>query len=502
MIATIVSAINISPLTYKSISFSPDGSIIPQTGPGLIVCGMFIIPIFIASIYAMFRNSRTAKQRDRKQILIALFLFLISFGTQIVTSFVIVAMFNNTSLVPLGNFLTFIFIVAITASILKMKLFGINIISSLAFVVILVVLVFVDILLAKNTQEIIYKTIVFLSVSFIAYQFIKSILTEAKQRNQLEYYSYQLNVANARLKQVDALKTEFISMASHELLTPISAIEGYLSMIVDEHIVKITDPKLNKYITNVYQSSKRLARLVSDLLNVSRIEQGRLLVQKSIVNIEDLVTSVIEELKFKSQTAQVRLTTNYRLPSNKALVYADADKIKEVVVNLCGNSLKYTKPGGQAIVTVDVWPTNTIVQHYGHMADHVQKNQNGNGDGAIQKIVNASYTKMIGDYQIVVSVTDNGVGIAQEDIGKLFQKFSRVGDWTTQAVQGTGLGLYVSRALVEMHHGKIWVESAGVGKGSTFFFSLPFAAYAKQLQQLDAVVPKGKDMKGLSRMGE
>ena len=108
---------------------------------------------------------------------------------------------------------------------------------------------------------------------------------------------------------------------------------------------------------------------------------------------------------------------------------------------------------------------------------------------------------MVGDKQMVIAVADNGVGISREDIGKLFQKFSRVGDWSTQEVQGTGLGLYISRAIVEMHHGRIWVESPGEGRGSIFYFSLPLAQYSATIAQLDARAPHNKNMKGLARMG-
>jgi len=499
-IGVIVAIISASPLTYQSISFADDGTIVPHTGPGMIAAGMFVLPVFVATVIAMIKNARRAVPEQKRKINIALYAFLLCFGVQIITSFVVVAAFGYTKLVPVGNLLSLAYIVLITMSILRYKIINLNVASSIVFVVILGVMLFADIFSASNIEGRIYKIIVFFAAAIIEYQFIKAIIVDTKRKKQLEYYSQELRELNDKLKVTDAMKTEFISMASHELLTPISAIEGYLSMMVDEKIVAVGNPKAEKYLQSVYKSSNRLARLVADLLNVSRIEEGRLLVEKKAVSVLEMLQSTVDELKFKAQTSHIKISYTSQVSGQEALAYADSDKIKEVLVNLTGNALKFNKPGGAVRLWAQAWPTQAVQQRYNQMARFVVDKPE-HGDGALRRVVNQSYTQMVGDKQIVIAVADNGVGISCEDIGKLFQKFSRVGDWSTQEVQGTGLGLYVSKAIVEMHHGKIWVESPGEGKGSVFYFSLPLAQYSTAIAQLDARVPHNQNMKGLARMG-
>jgi signal transduction histidine kinase len=466
----------------------------------MIVVAMFILPIFVATVVAMAKNARRAVSEQKRNINIALYAFLLCFGVQIITSFVIVAALGYTKLVPVGNLLSLAYIVLITMSILRYKIINLNVASSLVFVVVLGVMLFADIFSASNTEERIYRAIVFLAAAMIGYQFIKAIITDTKRKRQLEYYSQELRGLNEKLKRTDAIKTEFISMASHELLTPISAIEGYLSMMVDEKIVAVGNPKAEKYLQSVYKSSNRLARLVADLLNVSRIEEERLLVEKKAVSILEMLQSTIDELRFKALANRITMNYTSQVSGQDALAYADSDKIKEVLINLSGNAIKFNRPGGVVHLWAQVWPTQAVQQRYNQMA-RLAVNRPEHGDGALKRIVSQIYTQMVGDKQMVIAVADNGVGISREDIGKLFQKFSRVGDWSTQEVQGTGLGLYISRAIVEMHHGRIWVESPGEGRGSIFYFSLPLAQYSATIAQLDARAPHNKNMKGLARMG-
>ena len=238
----------------------------------------------------------------------------------------------------------------------------------------------------------------------------------------------KLKDANEYLAQLDKMKDEFISMASHELNTPLAAIEGYLSMILDEGMGKI-DKQSRVYLDRAYASSKRLAELILDLLNVSRIEQGRLKMKFLEVNLAELAESVINELQIKADTKKIYL----KLDADKAKVpkiWCDPDRIREVFVNLAGNALKFTDKGG---VTIRIKP------------------------GAAG--------------MIRCEVSDTGRGIATEDQSKLFQKFSQVKREVDEH-QGTGLGLYISKNFVDLHKGKLWVESEA-GHGATFIFELP-----------------------------
>lgn len=241
----------------------------------------------------------------------------------------------------------------------------------------------------------------------------------------------KLKEANEYLAELDKLKDEFISMASHELNTPLAAIEGYLSMVLDEGMGKV-DPKAKEYLSRAYASSKRLADLILDLLNVSRIEQGRLKMKFALTSLVDLAESVIKELQIKADSKKLYL----KLDANaKTLpeIWCDPDRIREVFVNLTGNAIKFTERGG---ITIKV-----------------------------SKI----------DQRIRAEIVDTGRGVAEDDKKKLFQKFSQVKREIDEH-QGTGLGLYISKNFVELHKGRIWVESVE-GKGSTFAFELPIVEH-------------------------
>lgn len=449
------------------------------------------VAIFFVNIWAFYKKSKDVEIKNQAKYIFAAFLILITVGA---------AAYLPAYKIPVPPFpfvSGLLFIVILSYAILKHELLDIKVAGAVFFTSAILILLFVDIFMAKGTLEIAISISAFIIMAFFGYLLIRSVQNEINQRVKMELLSSQLQSANEKLKQVDAMKTEFISMASHELLTPISAIEGYLSMMLDEHMVTIEDPKARQYMESVYKSSKRLARLVTDLLNVSRIEQGRMSVEKKEIDLKALIDEVIKELKFKAEEKHHQIMAQVRDGINTE-IYVDEDKIKEVIINLAGNAIKYTKDGGKIGIGVDIWPTSEVEKRFGKMQAELKEHSHTT-EGALQNIVNEKFAQLIGDKQIIILVKDTGIGITHEDIGRLFQKFSRVGDWSTQEVQGTGLGLYISRALVEMHHGRIWVESEGEDKGSTFYFSLPTIEVEEEEKALDAEVPVAKDAKPMAK---
>ncbi|MCX6785078.1 MAG: GAF domain-containing sensor histidine kinase, partial [Candidatus Komeilibacteria bacterium] len=247
---------------------------------------------------------------------------------------------------------------------------------------------------------------------------------------KLEKTNTELREANFYLQKLDKAKSEFLSIASHQLRTPLTGIKGYLSMILEGDFGKV-EPEIKKVILEVYESSDRLTRLVNVFLNVSRIESGRFQIDKIKFQLADLVTQVVKELNSAALRKKLVLSLK-KSKGNIPEVMADKDKIKDVLLNLIDNSIKYT-PSGQIDVSLEKTEDN----------------------------------------KIKVMVKDTGVGIDPEEAGKLFAKFSR-GDGIAQIdTTGSGLGLYIAKKIVETHGGKIWAESDGKGKGSRFIFELP-----------------------------
>ena len=241
----------------------------------------------------------------------------------------------------------------------------------------------------------------------------------------------QVQEANERLKQVDKMKDEFVSLASHELRTPMTAIKSYIWMALDGRGGELSE-KLKYYLTRSYMSTNRLINLVNDMLNISRIESDRLTVSMKSVDIFNLCQEVLEEVKPKAEELGLNVSIT---PPTAPLpnVLADEDKVKEVLINLIGNSMKFTSKGGFV---------------------KLELAQNDN--------------------MVVVKVIDNGNGMDPTDIPKLFQKFAMLeGSYTAnQPIQGTGLGLYICKSLITLHQGTISAFSEGHGKGATFTFTL------------------------------
>ena len=241
-----------------------------------------------------------------------------------------------------------------------------------------------------------------------------------------------------RLKELDKMKSAFVSNVSHELRTPLTAIKASADNMLDRLIGDLNAKQVG-YLTRIKSNSDRLARLINDLLDLSTIEAGKIDLRPANLPLVTLVKEAAESLRPVAAEKLINLTVMSADPG--VIAWADRDKVIQVLMNLIGNALKFTPTRGEVTVAV-------------------AKNS-------------AAWMQ--------ISVTDTGPGIPAEEVNKVFGRFYQIGQAGTQKTQGTGLGLAISKALVEMHGGKIWVESEA-GKGSTFSFTLP----AEQPFQLES----------------
>jgi signal transduction histidine kinase len=225
------------------------------------------------------------------------------------------------------------------------------------------------------------------------------------------------------------LKTEFLSITSHQLRTPLSGIKGYLSMMADGDFGPFSQEQ-GDIIGRVKAEVDRLVRMVQDFLNVSRIESGRLQINMLEFNIVDVAKTVIKELEPSAKGRKLKLELDAE--KENIPIKADPDKLKDVIMNLTDNAIKYTEQG-------KVW-------------------------------LEISCTP---DKQVKVSVNDTGVGVDPEEIDKLFNKFQRAKGIARISPGGTGLGLFIAKKIIGAHQGEIWAESRGKGRGSSFIFKIP-----------------------------
>ncbi|GAC1503401.1 MAG: hypothetical protein NVS2B12_14400 [Ktedonobacteraceae bacterium] len=250
-----------------------------------------------------------------------------------------------------------------------------------------------------------------------------------------------------REREVDRMKSEFVSLVSHELRTPLTSIKGYVDLLMDGDAGELDEEQL-EYLSIVKNNADRLVALINDLLDVSCIESGKIELQRAILDLTVLVESVASSLhpQIEKKGQNLILNLSATLPS----VAGDANRVTQILTNLLSNAHKYTPPGG----------TITI---------GVQATEQG---------------------QVRVDVQDTGIGLSTEEQAQLFTRFYRAKNPTTQEVGGTGLGLTITRSLVEMHGGQISVVSAP-GQGSTFSFTLPVARGTGQLPPIQSLSKPG-----------
>ena len=219
-----------------------------------------------------------------------------------------------------------------------------------------------------------------------------------------------------KIKEVDKMKDEFISVASHELRTPVTGIRGYISMILEGSMGK-TNKRITDSLKLVEDATKRLAVLIDDLLNVSRIEQGRMKIISKPVNIKNIIEDTIKKLKIQADEKNLSLKFITH-DNNFPLINIDNDRLKQVLINLIGNAIKYTPQGSVKIITEE--KDNKILE---------------------------------------LRIKDTGIGMSTDDRERLFEKFYRVQNERTKNITGTGLGLWITKRLVELMGGKIKVDS-------------------------------------------
>lgn len=243
--------------------------------------------------------------------------------------------------------------------------------------------------------------------------------------------NWELARSNEQLRIASEHKSEFMSIASHQLRTPLTALTGYLSMILEQAYGHVPI-ELNMPITRAHQSSLRLTNLVNELLRITRIEQNDLVYDITPVDTVNLLHDLIDEFTDKANKRNLKLSLSITPRDTPYTALADEQKLREVLHNILDNALNYT-PEGSVTIKVGPGEQNTII----------------------------------------IAVADTGIGIAHEDIRMLFAKFQRGERGVKQFADGSGLGLYIAKKLILGMRGKIWIDSEGPGKGAIFSIELP-----------------------------
>lgn len=390
--------------------------------------------VFILALRELFKKYKTLKDQTQKSQII-----FITLGTYLVLAVAGVTnvfdpFFYNFRYIWIGPTATIIWVALVAYALLKHQLLNAKVIATEFFVSLIWLASVVETVLSQSTNELLRKFFMLvLGVGLFGYFLIKSVYREVRQREEIERLAGDLAKANEELKKLDAAKSEFISLAGHQLRAPLTAIKGYVSMILEGSYGKI-EASASEALRRVFVSADQLVKLASELLDLSRIEAGRFKYVFARLDFADIIKKALAELDEVSKERGIAMEF---IDENKEnfKIMADADKMHELVINLADNALKYSKEGPIIIKLEAI---------YSQYARHLR-----------------------------LSVQDKGIGIPKEELDKLFTKFTRTDVAKKTRPEGMGLGLYFVKKIAESHGGRVWAESEGIGSGSKFVAELP-----------------------------
>ncbi len=403
--------------------------VIYYTGLGLLA----IVWIVILAIKHYILETNTQKRGEIVLMSSGVSLFLFSFFFIVFLAAYLAepGILNDSSLELYGMFGMPVFMLFMGILIVQSKTFRVTVIAPTALVIALTALTAAQFTYVQTTTGQILTGITVILVVISGLFLIRSVRKEIKQRVQLQLLTSQLEEANLRLQALDKQKSEFVSIASHQLRSPLTAMRGYASLLMENNFGDIPT-KAREPLERIETSARQMALVIEDYLNISRIESGNMKYEKADFNLRDEVERICDDIRPAALKQGLVLLFRTNLTST-GIVNADVGKTVQIAHNLINNAIKYTKKG-----------TITVL-----VRDDVKSKK------------------------IFLAVTDTGIGLSQATINILFQKFSRAEDANTNNSTGTGLGLFVAQKMAGAMGGTVSAHSEGEGKGSRFTFTLP-----------------------------
>lgn len=427
-----ISAINMSPLVFNRIgALAQDGSIATiVNGPGIILFGVFVVFCVVGGIFKFILKFAKSEKRARQPMRIILVGIITTFAFLLTFNFILPAFFDNPDFLKFGALFIFPFILSASIALLRYKFLNTKAVAIALLTGFLATVISGEIIFSRETHIIIFKVSEFFLVLSFGILLIKAVTREVEQREEIQQLADNLKSANEKLKELDVLKSQFLSMASHDLRAPLTVIRNFVSLLLEGAYGKLADAG-QEGLKQVFDRATDMAKSVETYLDVSRIEQGKM--KYDFINIEvlPLIKNSITSFEPTITKKGLKLTTSFDESLNGVKAKIDVSKMNEILNNLIDNTIKYTPEG-------EIWFT---VKKVGNM--------------------------------VRVSIKDTGVGMTEDTLKHLFQLF-RPGENSKRVnPASTGVGLYITKSHVLAHNGTVTATSEGAGRGSTFTLEIP-----------------------------
>lgn len=432
----VMMGLNLSPYAFTNATSVMNGAVHPVPAAGFIPFAVLSTLFSVLALWFLIRKIQKSSGEEQAQARTVLWGILVMLALITVTILVPILLFDSATFLVLAPIYTLVFLAAAAYAIVKHQLFNIKVIATEALTFALWITLFSNIFAAGTNGQRAVDGLVFLLTVGLGIVLVRSVRAEIRQREELQQLNNKLDAANTQLQELSRFKSQLLSLASHQLRSPLAAIKGFGSLIISGSYGEVPD-KVKETVGKMQKSTDELLSLINTLLDLRKVEEGKMEYQFAPTNVKTLATDVVELMKPVAQAKGLELTLV--APAGDVMVSADAEKFKQVIQNLVDNAIKYTPTGFVRVeLTTD---------------DERRTTQNG---------------------MAVISITDSGLGMPQSLIPYLFEEFIR-DERVKKQVLGTGLGLYIAKKIAESHGGTIMAESPGEGKGSTFRVTVPLA---------------------------
>ena len=439
----ILSAIfSLTSMVFKGIEY-PGGEPIPVPGPGIPVFLLAFPGLCLTSLIYLIYRFRKSIGIVRKQLKLFLLGILFTFSIMPLATVILVVFFKTSAGVFIGPLISVVLMSFIAYAIVRYGMFNMKVFATKLLVAFISIILISRIFFSFSLSSLLVDSSVLVAMLFFGLLLVKSVKAEISQKEELGKLAHSFEKANLRLQEIDKQKTDFLSIASHQLRTPLSIAKGYIELIQDGAYGKV-NKKVCDILDEMDTSNEHLVKLVDEFLDITRIEQGRIKFNFDFYDVNELCEGVVKELN--NRVCENCLKIIWKPNKKLGKIRLDEEKVRHVVFNYIDNAIKYSDKG---IITISS-----------------EKEDKG----------------------FTIRVKDQGFGFGKEDQANFFQKFYRGKNVEGTNVTGTGLGLYVCRKFIEAHGGHVWAHSSGLGKGSEFGFWVPLGK--KSVEKASKLVNK------------